>query len=920
MTQTGETLATQGAHTGRAPTVGATAALEALAAAAIKLADGAALDETLAAIVDAAAAATSARLAGLWLLDTRGTASTRVVSAVSSALAGEVEGTVLAREDLPVEQTAELARTPREIRRIAKRAGTAAVLRTPVVAGGRTVGSLELVRAAAFEPVDRAFAQLAVAQVAIALQAPDAPTTGPERPVSGLELASHALAAGADQARAAEHLARLAAEATGAVSCLLWRSSDGADPTLAASFATPAGVIELNRAQALATRALARRSSGTLEPLPEGLPGGARYAAMLQLGRPPLGVLQLFFAAERPPPGEDLEALADFAVRAANLLRASERVTVQSSELERAQALLGVLGQAISELSLAHALETTIDRVADLLGADRLAVYLLERDRLLAAAERGVTGPHTAVAERLLELSLGRFRARGFFLVDDLDSHRGLATVAGAAAEAGIEAALAVPLLAHEEVIGLLAVYFPSGRSLGEGVQVVRTLADQLAVAVQNARLHEQAKELVAQREQALEAERTAAEQLRSLYEISRSFTHSLSLDTTLQAIAQATVELLHADAAVIRMPDERREVLEPRAVYVAEARLEQALQPILLQPQPVEKLPGRRKLRAGRPFVLDAGIAARLGTAYEVLSPFLAHGSTAAVLPIATPGEMLGTLTLLSLDPSRPLREDTLDAALSVAGQAALALENARLYQQQKDFADTMQRSLLPRDRPDVQGLEVGVAYESSARLDVGGDVYDFATLRDGRLAVVLGDVTGHGLEAAAEMAMAKFVFRSLSREHSEAGDFLAHANEVVAGEIAPGKFLTLVYLLFEAGGQRFSCAVAGHPPPRLVRRDGSVEALIVAGLALGIERRQRYEEVAAPLERGSAVVLYTDGVIEARDADGDMYGVERLDAVLAEQNDLPAEQLARAVVDDSRAFGGEPTDDSAVIVVKRV
>src|SRR5260370_30439554 len=105
------------------------------------------------------------------------------------------------------------------------------------------------------------------------------------------------------------------------------------------------------------------------------------------------------------------------------------------------------------------------------------------------------------------------------------------------------------------------------------------------------------------------------------------------------------------------------------------------------------------------------------------------------------------------------------MDAALAIAGQAALAIDNARLYQQQKQFADTMQRSLLPHAQPDVQGLEVGEVYESSAHVDVGGDVYGFLTLDDGRLAVVLGAVTGPGVAATADMAMAQFVCRSLAR-----------------------------------------------------------------------------------------------------------------------------------------------------------
>src|SRR5436189_6288913 len=105
------------------------------------------------------------------------------------------------------------------------------------------------------------------------------------------------------------------------------------------------------------------------------------------------------------------------------------------------------------------------------------------------------------------------------------------------------------------------------------------------------------------------------------------------------------------------------------------------------------------------------------------------------------------------------------------------------------------MQRSLLPRGRPRIPGIGLGDVYEASARVDVGGDVYDFIALDDGRLAVVLGDVTGHGIEAAADMAMAKFVFRSLAREHPEPHEFLAAANDVVVGEIAPGKFITIAY-----------------------------------------------------------------------------------------------------------------------------
>jgi serine phosphatase RsbU (regulator of sigma subunit) len=365
-------------------------------------------------------------------------------------------------------------------------------------------------------------------------------------------------------------------------------------------------------------------------------------------------------------------------------------------------------------------------------------------------------------------------------------------------------------------------------------------------------------------------------------------------------------------------MPDERAEALVTQALHVRDERMAEAVKTILLRPQPLS--PRLRSLLAGgRPLLLDPGIATELGGAYGLLVPFLERGSTTAIVPVSTPAEVLGTVTLVSLDPGRPLGEGDLELALSVAGQAALALENARLYQQQQRFADTMQRSLLPRVYPKIEGIDLGDVYESSARLDVGGDVYDFLRLDDGRLAVALGDVTGHGIDAAADMAMAKFVFRSLAREHPEPGDFLAAANQVVVGEIAPSKFITMLYLTVDPATGAVACGCAGHPWPRLVTPDGDVAALAASGLALGIDPGQSYDELREQLPAGGALVLYTDGVIEARRG-GEPYGDQRLDALLAAHASLPAAELARAVVDDCRAFtGGDLTDDCAVVVIRR-
>jgi serine phosphatase RsbU (regulator of sigma subunit) len=254
----------------------------------------------------------------------------------------------------------------------------------------------------------------------------------------------------------------------------------------------------------------------------------------------------------------------------------------------------------------------------------------------------------------------------------------------------------------------------------------------------------------------------------------------------------------------------------------------------------------------------------------------------------------------------------------MAVGAQAALAIDNARLYQQQKDFAETMQRSLLPREIPRVRGLDVGHVYQSSARVDVGGDLYDFVVLEDGRLAVVIGDVLGKGISAAADMALAKYTFRALARADSAPAVFLRKANDVACDEIAEGKFVTLLYVLVDAAAREVAVASAGHPPARVVDPRGVVAPLGGTGLPLGIEAAQLYVEERARLDPGSTVVLYTDGVVEAR-RDSELYGEERLDRLLAQGRDLSAQDLAAEILADCRAFaGGELGDDCAIVCLK--
>ncbi|HEY6069682.1 MAG TPA: GAF domain-containing SpoIIE family protein phosphatase [Gaiellaceae bacterium] len=894
--------------------------LDSLAESALGLALASSLPEAMQTLVDALARAAGADAVVARVTDgRRRRLDAAAVAAASPAIAAELEGSRVALELMPEAEESDPDRLPEAVRRAAARVDARFVVMLPVHVDGRLGGSLEIMRSGTpFDEDERRMARLAAGQAALAIRAFGEPgrPEGPDAEVV-LDVAGDALAAGADESRTPEHVVRLAVEATGAAASLLWwRRGDVLE--LVATYGLELGGDSLAKTSSVLERALDGRRAVALDNLEGAAPGEPAVSATLQLGQPPAGALQLLF--EDDPTAVGLAALSTFGVRAATALRLGQTARAVTLELERTRALLGVVGQAISQLSLSHTLETAVERVSQLFGVDRLAVYLLgEAGVLDAAAVVGLAGPHVRVAERLLELMLGRFRSRGLLHVHDVAKDARLGDAAEAAAEAGIAAAIALPLRAHEDVVGLLCLFPHADRVLTEDEStLLLALAGQLAVAVQNAQLHEHAKRLGEERVRALEAERAASKRSAALYEISRSFAQSLSLDATLDAVAKTAAETLDVDIALIRMPDERREVLVPRALHVVDARLDDAVRTMLLKPQPFGARSIQRLFRLRESFALSVEGMDEIGPPATALVPFLERGWTGAAVPIATTAEVIASLSIVSTRPDVPVTDETIEQAAAIGGQAALAIDNARLYQQQKRFADTMQHSLLPRSLPELAGFELGVAYESSARVEVGGDLYDFLELGDGRLAVTLGDVTGHGIEAAADMAMAKFVFRSLAREHPEPGEFLRFANDVIVGEIAPGKFITMVYLVIDASGH-LTVAGGGHPSPRLIGADGTVTGLETRGLVLGIEPGQQYEEVRARVEAGGAVVLCTDGVLEARRS-GELYGFERLDSVLAARRDLSAPALAAQVLEDCRAYAqGELDDDCALVVLKR-
>jgi serine phosphatase RsbU (regulator of sigma subunit) len=306
--------------------------------------------------------------------------------------------------------------------------------------------------------------------------------------------------------------------------------------------------------------------------------------------------------------------------------------------------------------------------------------------------------------------------------------------------------------------------------------------------------------------------------------------------------------------------------------------------------------------------------------------------GAVAFAVPLRSPEQAgtqqswAGALCVL-YDPWIRLTGARRQLLTGFATQAALALQNVRLFQREQDVADTMRRSLLPPAHVEARNLEIGKSHEPLA-IDagcIGGDYYDVFTLPDGQVVVSIGDVCGKGIAAAVRTAFSKYTVRAYAVEAPLPGEVLARVNAaMIAQEPDSESFTTLAYALLDSRKGSLALSVAGHPPALLYRAStGRCVHLDAGGAALGVLPGERYNEVLASFDRNDVLLLYTDGVLEAR-RDKEEFGLERLEAefvrLVTPASGYPrADEIAAALVETARRFtDGKLADDVTLLVVK--
>jgi len=566
--------------------------------------------------------------------------------------------------------------------------------------------------------------------------------------------------------------------------------------------------------------------------------------------------------------------------------------------------------------SLADALNTTLDlntlmhRVADLVRAVidyKIFAILLINERAGDLRMRFQIG-HTSEVERM-RIKLGRGVSgqaalqRKSLLVDDVTQQENYID-----ANPNVRSELAVPLVVKNKVIGVLDLqsetpaYFTH-----ENQRLLELVASRMAVAVENARLYTRVSR--------------QAQTLAVLNDISREITSILDPDDLLERIGQLLKRVIDFHMFTILLWNDSTQLFEHRF----SSRF------------------GERVTRE-RTIALGEGL---IGTAAQLREPVLAPDvrkdsryveanpevRSELAIPLVYKGEVIG---VLDLEHTRVnyYNEDHQRTLSTLASQVAISIANAKLYQRiheeeqrmerDLDMARQVQLRLMPSRPPTLERAEIAAQFVAAR--SIGGDVYDYLDYGNGRIALAVGDVSGKAAPAALYAALVSGILRSLAPQHLSPAAMLSALNDQLQERKLDSQYVTMLLAVWDDSNQTLQIANAGSVQPLFVAvstdpsKPPSVRTIKAEGFPLGLFPNAEYEEFTLSTRPGDLIVFFSDGIVDAVNATGDMFGDERLTHLLESQNHPTAKSTVDAILQAVTDFqsGTDHFDDETIVVLR--
>jgi phosphoserine phosphatase RsbU/P len=549
-------------------------------------------------------------------------------------------------------------------------------------------------------------------------------------------------------------------------------------------------------------------------------------------------------------------------------------------------------------------LDTTLRRVAELVRKVidyEIFAILLVNEKSHDLRIRFQVGYAREVAERI-KIKIGEgvtglaAQRREAILADDVSKHPEYIP-----AVADVRSELAVPLIVKNRVIGVLNLEAQeAGRFTEEHKRLLTLIGSRMAVGIENARLYtrttRQARTLVL------------------LNEIARELTSILNVDELLKRIAELLSRLIDYQMFSILLLDAAGEKLQHRFSLRFQENI-QLKHDISLG----KGLVGYAVQHREAVLVPDVSKDPR----YILLNP---ETRSELAVPLIYKDKVIG---VLDLEHTRRgfFNEDHKRTVITLAAQVAIAIENARLYEEiarqekrlERDLAlaRELQFRLLPHALPKLANLEVAAKFRPARA--IGGDLYDFVDYSQSRLGMVIGDVSGKGAPAAIYAALVSGILRSHAPIEPGPAEMLRAVNFSLGERRIEGQFVSLIYAVWDDRNRSLQVANSGLPRPLHIH-DGKIDVIEATGLPLGLFDDAEYDEFTFKAKPGDMFVFFSDGILDARNKAGDMFGRSRVEQVIAGCAEISADCVVTSLFKAAteHAGGEEAFDDETVVAIK--
>jgi len=560
-------------------------------------------------------------------------------------------------------------------------------------------------------------------------------------------------------------------------------------------------------------------------------------------------------------------------------------------------------------IRLADALNTTLDlqtllaRTAALVRAVidyKIFAILLLNDRTNDLRMRFQVG-HTPEVERM-RFKMGQgiigqvAQTREAILLNDITQSPNYVS-----ANPDVRSELAVPLIVKNRVIGVIDIESEQvGYFQEEHLRLLQLTASRIAQAIENARLYTR----VARQAQTLQV----------LNEISRELTSILDVEPLLERIGQLLKRIIDYQIFTIWLVNERDQVLEhrfgirfgERSDFTDKLPLDRGIVGSAIAEKRVMYAPDVRK-----------------DPRYNMVNP---ETRSEMAVPLIYKGKVIG---VLDLEHTRInyFNEDHERSVTTLAAQVAISVENARLYQrvmqqeqrleQDLAMAREVQLRLLPPIKPQHQRAEFSARFLPART--IGGDLYDFLQYDPNRSAIALGDVSGKAAPAALYAALVSGIMRAAANQHPSPSEMLKTLNDGLQERRVDSQYVTMLFAVWNDENQTLQIANAGSVQP-LFCRDGEVETVKAEGFPLGMFPNATYEEFSLSTRPGDSLVFFSDGIVDAQNAKGEMFGDERLVAIVKKHHQKSASKIADIILSEVGKFQGrcDRFDDETVVVLR--